>query len=114
MGLKMHDKQRGLTLCSLLGHSVSQRKISSFSHYFGRTLILIQHLVNDSSPREKTLESLMKIIRKVVGGFSSIAYFHVLLGLNKDVDLCANEGCRLRLADLKINGLIRPSHIPLS
>ena len=49
----------------------------------------------------------MKIIRKAAEAFSSKAYFHVLCDLNKKVDLCANEECKLRLGDLKINNEIR-------
>lgn len=45
-------------------------------------------------------------------GFSSIEYFHVLCDLIKNAGLCANEECKLRLGDLKINGLMRPSPIP--
>lgn len=69
-------------------------------------------MLKGSYPKEKTLYTIVKRIRKAVKGFSSIAYLHVLCDLIKNVGLCANEGCKLRLGDLKINGLMRPSPIP--
>lgn len=47
-----------------------------------------------SHPTKKILENLIERIIKVLESLFSIAYFHFLCDLNKDMDLCVDENCK--------------------
>lgn len=102
-GSRCMKNKQGEAYALYQGIQLAKEKQVTSLIVLGDFLLLIQHLVKGYSPRDKTLDSLMKRIRKVQEWFSLIAYFHVLCYLNKDATLCANKGCKIRLGDLQIN-----------
>jgi len=76
------------------------------------SLLILHHMVKSSLAKKKSMENIMKGIMEVAEDIPSKAYFHVLQDFNKKVNKYANEGCKLKIGKLKINGQIRPAIIP--
>jgi len=54
----------------------------------------------------------MKRALGMIKFISSIAFFHILRELNKGPNKLENKGCKWKIRDLFINGIIRSSILP--
>lgn len=76
-------------------------------------LAIICHVVHQTLPHETQLRKIVFKAHKLVESFESVAFYHVLWGLNSTVCRMENEAYLLHLGSMRIKeGVIPFHHLP--
>ena len=91
-----------------LGYSklslLPERKVLKISKVFRDSEILIEKLIKEDFFNNAGLNKIMDRLKRVLLGFDSYKFYHILRNSNKEADRLANLGCTLMKGILIVNG----------
>jgi hypothetical protein len=70
---------------------------------FGDSEMMIKALVSEKELKDPMLNKQLTRLKKILRGFLSAQFFHILRGLNKEADRLANIGCTPQSGMISIN-----------
>lgn len=98
----------GLFLGLLLA---TKRNISKIV-VLGHSLLMIQHLERCSLQKNNNHSLLFHKIQSLLVYFHHNYFYHILRGLNKEVDEQAKKACLLEVGQTNVNGILGWKPIP--
>lgn len=70
---------------------------------FGDSEVLIKVLISEKELKDLVLNKLLTRLKRILREISSIQFYHILKGLNKEANRLANIGCTLQIGMISIN-----------
>ena len=101
LGLKTNNQAETLSL--LKACQMARKENPREILIFGDSELLIKTIISKKGLKDPALNKQLSRVNRILKDFPSVQIFHILRGLNKEVDRLANIGCTLQNGTISIN-----------